>query len=306
MELRQLEYLVAVAEESNFTRAAARLHVAQPGVSAQIRVLERELGQELFDRSGRAVRLTEAGAAVLDYARVALQAASGARHAVDELSGLLRGHVSVGMIVACSSLDLTDLLAEYHRRHPGVEILLSEANSDKLLESLQAGELDLAFVALGNPTPLGIETRLVVDEPVVGAVAPGDPLAANESITLEMLRGRPVIGMPRGTGIRACVDSACIAVGIELHFAIEASSPGTAARLASQGLGVAILPESTATAFGSALRMLRFEGVALRGQLALAWRKEGRVSPAARVLIDLARSGIAGGAATAAESSPAA
>src|SRR4029453_15318546 len=104
MELHQLEYLVAVAEEASFTNAAARVHVAQPGVSAQIRRLERELGLTLFDRSGRAVRLTEAGEAVLPYARAALEAVAGARLAADELSGLLRGHVDVGMIVACGSV----------------------------------------------------------------------------------------------------------------------------------------------------------------------------------------------------------
>src|ERR671927_1645481 len=98
MQLRQLEYFVAVAEEGSFTRAAARVHVAQPGVSAQIRRLERELGQELLDRSGRAVRLTEAGAAVLPYARAALAASAGARLAVDELAGVLRGRGAVGAV----------------------------------------------------------------------------------------------------------------------------------------------------------------------------------------------------------------
>src|ERR1035437_5789009 len=98
MELRQLEYFVAVAEEASLTSADARLHVAQPGVSAQIRQLERELGQELLDRSARTVRPPEAGAAVLVSAREALGAASGARLAVDELSGLIRGHVAVGMV----------------------------------------------------------------------------------------------------------------------------------------------------------------------------------------------------------------
>ena len=114
MELRQLEYFVAVTEEAGFTRAAARLHVAQPGVSAQIRQLERELGQPLFDRSGRTVRLTEAGEAVLPYARAALAAVDGARRAVDELTGLLRGHVTIGTIDWIQSLDLPGLLAGFH------------------------------------------------------------------------------------------------------------------------------------------------------------------------------------------------
>src|SRR5918998_1305356 len=125
MELRQLEYFLAVAEVGSFTRAAARVHVAQPGVSAQIRQLERELGQPLFDRSGRTVRLTEVGEAVLPYARAALEAAAGARHAVDELTGLLRGHVAMGIIAGCASVELADMLAAFHRAHPAVEIALS-------------------------------------------------------------------------------------------------------------------------------------------------------------------------------------
>src|SRR3954454_22487022 len=98
MELRQLEYFLAVAETANFTRAAERVHISQSGVSAQVRALEQELGQPLFDRSGKAVRLTDAGAAVLPHARAALAAGNAVREAVDELTGLVHGHVSVGMV----------------------------------------------------------------------------------------------------------------------------------------------------------------------------------------------------------------
>src|SRR5471032_2460506 len=101
MELRQLEYFVAVAEEANFTRAAERVHISQSGVSAQVRQLERELGQPLLDRSGRSVRLTEVGEAVLPFARAALDAADGARLTVDQLAGLVRGQVKVGMVNGC-------------------------------------------------------------------------------------------------------------------------------------------------------------------------------------------------------------
>src|SRR5437870_13296968 len=111
MELRQLEYFVAVAEEASFTRAAARVHVAQPGVSAPIRRLARELGQQLLDRSGRTVSLTETGAAVLGHARAALEAVAGARLVADELAGLVRGHVRIGMVTACPSVDLVGVLA---------------------------------------------------------------------------------------------------------------------------------------------------------------------------------------------------
>ena len=118
MELRQLEYFVAVAEEANFTRAAQRVHVAQPAVSAQIARLERELGQPLLDRSHRAVRLTAAGEAALPYA----QAGSGGRRAmcaraVDELTELVRGTVTIGTVTA-HNVDMPALLADFHAHIP--------------------------------------------------------------------------------------------------------------------------------------------------------------------------------------------
>src|ERR1700735_1410753 len=102
MEIRQLEYFIAVAEEANFTRAAERVHISQSGVSAQVRQLERELGQPLLDRSGRTVRRNEGGAAVLPYAHAALDAVANARLTVDQLTGLVRGHVTVGMVSGCA------------------------------------------------------------------------------------------------------------------------------------------------------------------------------------------------------------
>jgi DNA-binding transcriptional LysR family regulator len=296
MELRQLEYFVAVADEASFTRAAARLHVAQPGVSAQVRQLERELGQDLFDRSGRTVRLTEAGAAVLVHARAALGAAAGARLAVDELSGLMRGHVAVGMVVACSSFDLANLLAEFHRDYPAVEIALSEANTDVLVEGLRTRRLDLAFVGLGDTTPPGIEIELVADEPLVAAVSTHDVLAGRATISLDAIRNRALMSLPRGTGLRSSLDEACARSGFEPRVALEASNLGILAQLARLGLGVAILPESVARAHPD-VHVIAITRPAMRGRVALAWRTDGPISPAARALIRYARSGRANPAA---------
>ena len=289
MELRQLEYFVAVAVEASFTRAAARVHVAQPGVSAQIRRLERELGQDLLDRSGRAVRLTEAGAAVLPYARAALEAVAGARLAVDELTGLVRGRVAVGMLTACSIVALFDLLEGFNQRYPSVEITLSEANSDHLIEALRDGRLDMALVALAATRPPEIDSLVIADEPFVAAVSHGDPLAASTTITLAALRERALISLPQGTGQRASLDNACAAAGLRPRIAFEASSPNVLAQLAARGLGVAILPESTARAHSAELHTLAIAHPGLRGTIELAWRSEGPISPAARALIHHAR-----------------
>jgi DNA-binding transcriptional LysR family regulator len=288
MELRQLEYFVAVAEEASFTKAAARVHVAQPGVSAQVRRLERELGEELLDRSGRAVRLTEVGAAVLPYARATLGAVAAARLAVDELTGLMRGRVAVGTVTSSPSL-LPDLLADFHRDHPAVEITLSEANSDRLVEALRAGQLHMALIGLAATTPAGIEIHVVADEPIVAAVRRDDALAARKTITLAALRDRPLISLTPGTGLRSRLDDACAAAGFRPNIAFEASDPQVLAQLAARGLGLAILPESVARTHPGELRPIAITRPSIRGRLALAWRAEGPISPAARALLSHAR-----------------
>jgi len=270
MELRQLEYLVEVSAEASFTKAAAKLHVAQPGVSAQIRQLERELGQPLLDRSGRTVRPTEVGAAVLPYARAALQAVAGVRLAVDELTGLLHGHV---------------VLADFHRHHPAVEMTLKEDNSDRLLDSLADGQLDMAVVGMsGNARP-GIATHVAADEPLVAAVSHTHPLANRTTITLKALHGLPLLSLPRGTGLRACIDNACVSAGFEAHIAIEASDPQVLAKFAARNFGVAILPRSIANAYPDDLHPIAITRPRLRAHLELAWRADGPASPAARALI---------------------
>jgi DNA-binding transcriptional LysR family regulator len=293
MELRQLEYLVAVAEEASFTRAAERVHVAQSGVSAQIRRLERELGHELLDRSGRTVTLTAVGRSFVPYARTALAAVSGARVAVDDLAGLVRGQAAVGMVTACASLDLTDLLADFHRLHRGVEISLAEGNSDQLVAGLRDGRLDLAWVGLAGAPPAGLETQVIVDDALVVAVPHDDPLAARGTIRLADLGERVLISLPRGTGVRTAFDDGCASIGFEPQVAFEASAPQIVADLASKGLGVAILPESVAAACSDTLRTIAVTRPRMRSRLELAWRAGGGSSPAARALVEHARAALA-------------
>lgn len=296
MELRQLEYLVTVVEEASFTRAAQRCHVAQPGVSAQIRQLERELGQVLLDRSGRTVRPTEAGAAVVPYARAALDAAAGIRLAVDELTGLVRGHLAVGMVASVSSINLPAVLAGFAQRHPGVEITLTEADSASLLSALAAHRLDASFVGLPGQVPAGIEAEVVADVPLVAVVAPADPLSTRNTITLHVLAQRPLITLPQGTGLRTVIDRACASAGVQPRVAFEASDPHVLAELAGRGLGVAIVTEPAARACRGQLHALAITRPRMRGRLALAWRAEGPTSPAARSFISHARAVLAGGA----------
>jgi DNA-binding transcriptional LysR family regulator len=289
MELHQLEYFVAVAEEASFTRAAARVHVAQPGVSAQVRRLEAELGQQLLDRSGRSVRLTEVGTAVLPFARAALRAVSDARQAVDQLAGLVRGQVAIGMVSGCSVQVLPELLAEFRSHYPGVSITLSEDGSDRLIEFLRDGGLDLALIGSAGGGIPGIETAVVADEALVAAVSEDDPLAARGAVTLGDLRDQPLVSLPRGTGVRAAFEAACATAGFEPRIVLEASALPMVARLAGMGLGVAILPASTPASLDLPLRVLPIQHPNIRSRLELAWNPAAAASPAARVLADHAR-----------------
>jgi DNA-binding transcriptional LysR family regulator len=289
MELRQLEYLVAVVDDGGFTRAAQRLHVAQPGVSAQIRRLEAELGQELLDRSSRGVRPTAAGEAVLPYARAALEAVAGVRLAIDEISGLLRGRVSVATVTSYGQLPVPQLLAEFHRRHPAVEITLGEDTSDRLLAGVRDGRIDLAVAASADPLPAGVDALTLIDSELAAAVAPGDPLAARPSVTVATLVTRDLVCLPHGTGIRAALEAATDGAA---HVAYEASDPRVVADLAEQGLGVAVLPRGLAEA-RAGLHALRLTRPTPRARLLLAWRTGGPVSPAARALVALARERLA-------------
>ncbi|MET0238064.1 MAG: LysR substrate-binding domain-containing protein [Kibdelosporangium sp.] len=279
MELRQLAYFVAVVEEASFTRAAERMHVAQPGVSAQIKQLERELGQELLDRSGRTVKVTEAGKAVLPFARAALAAVDGAKLAVDELAGLVRGHVAIGMVTS-HNVDIPGMLASFHEDYPAVEITLGESHSSRLIDELRTGRLDAAIVGVADD-PADLELHTLSDEPLVAAVRAD---STHRAISIQDLKGQPLICLPKGTGIRAILENACTAAGFQPHVALEAGTPLVLAQLAELGLGMAILPESVVRN-RSELRSVRITGARLRGRLALAWRASTSRSPAARAFV---------------------
>jgi DNA-binding transcriptional LysR family regulator len=287
MELRQLEYLVAVAAEANFTRAAERLHVAQPAVSAQIQKLERELGQPLLDRSKRTVRLTAAGEAVLPSATAALAAVADVRRSVEELTDLVSGTVAIGTVTA-HDMDIAGLLADFHGAHPGVEITLSTDNSDVLITQLRSGVLDVAIVSVGSDECLdGLDVEVVTDEAIDAAVSHDDDLAGESSVELAALAERSLIALPVGTGVRHRLDQACATAGVSVRIAFEASTPIALAELAERGLGVAILPSSVSRSRpGLHALTIRPE---MRGRLVLAWRSTGPTNPATSVLVQMAR-----------------
>jgi DNA-binding transcriptional LysR family regulator len=274
MELRQLEYFIAVAEEANFTRAAERVHISQSGVSAQIRQLERDLGATLIDRSGRSA---------LVHARAVLTSADAVRQAVDDVTGLIRGRLVVGMITACTVTPLFDALAAFQLAHPGVEITLVEDNSARLIEEVRTGATDLALIGAAGTPPTGLEALPVVSERLVAAVPSGHPLAGRRRAALAEITAYPILSLPEGTGIRTVFDQACEASGIQANVALQASAPGAVADLAVRGLGIAILSESMTSGYQGRLQALAVDDIETPAILALIWRSAE--NPALRELL---------------------
>ncbi|MFE5402890.1 LysR family transcriptional regulator [Streptomyces sp. NPDC056580] len=287
MDLRQLEYFVAVAEEQNFTRAAERVHISQSGVSAQIRQLERELGAELFDRSARTVTLTVAGKAALEHARSALAAAGAVGQAVGEVTDLIRGRLTVGMVIGCTLTPLFDALATFHQAHPGVEISLVEDSSDRLIEKVRASTIDLALIGAATAAPDGLEALTLISERLVAAVPAGHPLAKQRRVALRDLVAHPIVCMPRGTGIRTVFDQACAAQSLQPTITLQASAADAIADLAARGLAVAILSESMAARYRDRLTAHTIDDVDKPAVLALIWKSAH--SPGVRELLAYSR-----------------
>ncbi|MFE0752212.1 LysR family transcriptional regulator [Gordonia sp. NPDC058843] len=285
MELRQLEYFAAIAAEGSFTAAAARVHTTQPNISAQIRSLERELGADLFDRSGRAVRLTDAGRAALPAARGALAAAADVAGAVADVAGLVRGSLSIGMVEGCTIAPLFAALGTFRSTHPQIEVSLREYPSAELIASADDGRLDVALAGYGDDLPSGLESLTIIAERVVAAF-PRNGRSRSRTADLAGLRDRSLICLPRGAGIRRVFDAAASTHGGPIRPAVEASSPDAIIELVCSGMGVGILSESIARADD------RVVGVPIRdvegtAHLGLLWRSKPSV--AAARFVEIAR-----------------
>ncbi|MDT0300855.1 LysR family transcriptional regulator [Streptomonospora wellingtoniae] len=243
MELRQLEYFVAVAEERHFTRAAQRVLVAQSGLSASIRSLERELGARLFVRSTRRVELTDAGRALLPEARHVLAKVSGARDAVAAVQSLLRGTLTVGSLQCLAAPDVPALLGRFHGKHSGVEIRLQQDGAAALLEGVRRGAVDVAFTSTGAGTTADLEELPIGAEPMVLACALAHPLAERGRVALGELDGAAFVDFGPASGIREEVDAMLAGADARRRVAVEVNDVHSLLAFAAQGLGIALVPE---------------------------------------------------------------
>jgi DNA-binding transcriptional LysR family regulator len=289
VELHQLEYFVAVAEELSFTRGARRAHVVQSAVSAAITRLERELSAPLFERTRRRVALTDAGSALLPEARATLAAAQSARDAVAAVRGGLRGSVTLGMMLSTGPLDLAAVLGRFSAAHPEVVVQARQAAEGTAahLRDLREGVLDLALVALAGPPPAGIVARPIASEHLLLLAPPDGRYAGLARIDLAQAAEAPFIETPPGWGNRAVADRAFAARGLQRTVRFEVTDYQTTVAMVRTGLGVALLPASSARelAAQSGVDLLTVTGADLTWSISLAIAQGRRLSAAAQALL---------------------
>jgi DNA-binding transcriptional LysR family regulator len=261
MDLRQMEYLVALADERHFTRAAELTGISQSGLSAAIRSLEDELGTALFTRTTRRVEPTEAGFALLPYARMMLEQAAGARDAVVKASRAVSGSLSIGAEQCLGLVDVNSLLDRFHRRHPRVETMFTQCGSHDLLGMLRAGELDVAFVATDRHLST-LPHREIGREPLVVVTPPDHPLAARATgsrgaVPWEALDDQDFVDFGAAWGVRTLNESVFAARGSRRRVRCTVNDVHTLLDLVNRGLGIAVVPRHVAAKpQAAALRVL--------------------------------------------------
>ncbi len=250
MNLKQIEYALAVAETGSFTGAAERCHVVQSALSHQIAKLEEQLGTRLFERSSRRVRLTPAGEAFVPNARIALDAARRIADEVAAATGEVRGRLSIGEISSLTELDLVDLLAGFHREYPKVDIRWLMGKSELMIGDVRERRLDVAFIGVWPGESLdGVEHRLLAREELVAVLPLEHRLVIHRRLSLAQLEDQPLVDFQAGTGARRQTDEAFTAAGLRHRVQFEVGTTNLIEKFVQRGLALGLVAERVAAGF---------------------------------------------------------
>jgi len=242
MEIHQLRYFVAVAEEGSFSRAAAKVRVAQPSLSQQIRKLEAEVGQPLFDRLPRSVVLTEAGRCLIDYARQILSSIDDARRCVGDLKGEIGGKLAVGAIPTIAPYVLPDLVGKFQKHYPEVTLEIVEDVTEGITRRVEAGELDVALASTCHSSPT-LRRESVGNEPLLALLPERHPLAKKTLVELDDLKSQRFLLLHEMHCLSQQVHHLLEARRLRPEIALAGSQLGTIANMVAAGIGVSIVPQ---------------------------------------------------------------
>jgi DNA-binding transcriptional LysR family regulator len=280
MELRHLRYFVAVAEELSFTRAAERLHMAQPPLGQQIRKLEEELGVRLFHRTKRRVELSEAGETFLGEAYLALEQVERAAEAARRAGRGETGKLSVGFVGSAAYEVLPEILKTFRERYPAVEITLEELTTAQQARALDEERIEVGFVR-PPVEEQNLAVKTVLREPLVVVLPADHPLSERKDLPLSTLRDESFVMTPRrlGPSFYDQIVGACREAGFSPRVVQEAIQMQTIIGMVAAGIGVALVPasESNLTRKGVVYKPIQDEG--LEVELAAVWAPEAPSPP---------------------------
>lgn len=240
MEMRQLRYFLAVAEHSNFTRAAEAVHVSQPSLSVQIAALEDEVGVPLFDRLGRRVVLTEAGQILREHAERVVRDLESGVQAIHDLKGAERGRLMVGALSTVNSYLIPPLVSQFRRRFPNVSLHVQARPSSDIIEDVLATRLDMGICLLPVHDPRLVSQRLF-DETLC-LVAPKGTAISSGRVRMRELSKLPLVLMPADYCLRKMIEAECKQAGVRPQVSVEMTSPDGILEAVRQGAGFTILP----------------------------------------------------------------
>ena len=291
MELRHLRYFVAVAEAENVSRAALRLHVSQPGISRQIRDLEEEIGFQLFERSAKSIKLTNAGKIFLTEAKAVLQRADDAVKTARAIATGEQGELHVGYAPSPTSRILPPALRAFQSESPGVRVRLHDFSSEEMIRGLRDGSLHIAFLVKPTAAMLrGLHFEEIMLDPIYVAVAPKHPLARRRTITLAEVAREPLVVYSRTEYPEAHEDLLGVFASTKIKPRIAEEHDGVVSLIAGveSGAGVALVTESIACLAGPRLKLVRISPAPPPIIIGAAWLKD-KLSPAAERFLKCAR-----------------
>ena len=284
MELYQLGYFIEIARQRSFTRAAERLHMAQPALSQQMKNLESELGTALFIRGRKEIQLTAAGKAFLPRAEALLTQAEAAKAIVSDVAQLRGGKLVIAAIPSVSACLLPEVIRSFSRKHEQVELQLIEDSSERVSENVESGLADIGFLQL-PASKSAFETRTIISEPFVLLVAKSHPLVKQKEVALKQLATESFIfykGRARDTALEACRKA-----GFEPQIACESGELETVRALVAAGLGLAVVPQLAAGNLPKTIQAITIREPKMQRQIAAVWQKGSVLSPAAQALLEL-------------------
>ncbi|MCK7622264.1 transcriptional regulator CynR [Streptomyces sp. RS10V-4] len=286
-ELRHLRYLLAVAEHGSFTRAAEELHISQPTLSQQVRQLERAVGAQLLDRTGRSMRLTDAGTAYAEHARRALRDLAAAERAVHDVQDLSRGHLRLGLTPTFTAYLVGPLTAVLHDRYPGVTLAVREMPQDRIETCLLDDELDLGIAFAGAHLP-GIEATALFTETLSLVTAAPGPAAGGRPLPVDRLADRRLALLSADFATRTHIDRYFAGHRVAPRIAVEANSLQALIEIVRRSALSTVLPDAI-THDHPHLAPVPLDPALPTRTVALLRRADAYRSAAARAFIRLAR-----------------